>query len=186
MKRLFFAFICYILTLVFPSAGIAANCGKLPPVDEANQDLSFLFFRENLMKAVQEKDPSSLRIFVASKAQTSLGTKEATPKEFLTQWTEENSGHDFWKDMEKVLNLGGAFETPRTFTAPYVTARWGKATTCEASDFVAVLEKEQAAYLSPKGDAPPSANLSYSIVSVEDVPGNAEWVQVKLDSEKTG
>jgi hypothetical protein len=107
---------------------------KAEPVDEAEQDQSFLIFRDALLAAVVKRDIETILAMSAEDIVLSFGGSDGRDafRDFL-----EVDPNDFgadqkyeapamrernWADLETVLRMGGVFNEQGDFVAPYTWA----------------------------------------------------------------
>lgn len=101
---------------VLANLAFAQTTYRVEPFDEANQDPSFLAFRTDLIDAVVRRDTDFVIEQAAEDIFLSFGNV-AGRAEFRNMLT---SGDDaYWKELEEVLRLGGAFTSTTVFEAPY-------------------------------------------------------------------
>ncbi len=110
-----------------PTASIR-EAGKLYPVDEAPLDTSFFVFRENLRRAVAERNIFAVMESVDENIKASFGAEEGLA-DFVRIWglesEEKTQQSELWSVLSKVLEGGGTFQQGRRqFTAPYVFSTW--------------------------------------------------------------
>ncbi|MEO0772953.1 MAG: hypothetical protein AAFZ04_07205 [Pseudomonadota bacterium] len=127
--RLFF--LC--LLLAWPVAGFAQS-PTLPPVDEAEEDASFVSYREALITAVVARDIDAILAAAAEDIMLSFGGEsgrdalraflEVDPEDFAPEQQHEAPAlrERNWAELETVLRLGGMFREDGTFVAPYTFA----------------------------------------------------------------
>jgi len=104
------------------------EAGKLYPVDEAPLDTAFFVFRENLRRAVAERNILGVMEAVDENIKASFGSENGLA-DFVRLWglesEEKTQQSELWAVLGKVLEGGGAFQQGRRqFTAPYVSSTW--------------------------------------------------------------
>ncbi|HEX5724000.1 MAG TPA: SH3 domain-containing protein [Longimicrobiaceae bacterium] len=105
------------------AAPLAAQVGKLAPVDEAPRDASFLAFRRQLQEVVRRRDAEALYGMLAENVETGFGGDGGVAA-FKETWQPENPLSNLWNTLEEVLRMGGSFQGASRFVAPYVHSRW--------------------------------------------------------------
>ncbi|MGR3312858.1 hypothetical protein [Roseovarius indicus] len=126
MIRIFFT----LLLLALPVT-LSAQELTLPPVDEAEEDESFVAYRERLIAAVVARDIEAIVAMSAEDIRLSFGgaSGHAALREYLTvdpKTFPEGQRHEApalrqrnWADLETVLRMGGVFDGDGQFVAPY-------------------------------------------------------------------
>ncbi|MEQ9673450.1 MAG: hypothetical protein RLO10_03215, partial [Roseovarius indicus] len=126
MIRIFFT----LLLMALPVT-LSAQELTLPPVDEAEEDESFLAYRDRLIAAVVARDIEAIVAMSAEDIRLSFGgaSGHAALREYLTvdpKTFPEGQRHEApalrqrnWADLETVLRMGGVFDSDGRFVAPY-------------------------------------------------------------------
>jgi hypothetical protein len=94
---------------------LALLAEPFPPFDEADQDPSFLHFRDELARLAAAHDLARLIESMHPEIVTSFGG-EGGIEEAVEVF---RSDPDRWRALSTVLSLGGKFEAPDRFIAPY-------------------------------------------------------------------
>lgn len=116
--------IWFSLILIFAAANGAAaqNERQVLPVDEANQDASFVAFREKFIAAVKRRDVKFLFATLDRDIKGSFGGDDGIA-DFKRIWKlDQPSKSGLWKELSAVLTNGGTFSKEsktREFCAPY-------------------------------------------------------------------
>ena len=96
---------------------------KRYPFDEGTNNPDFATFREKLYEATIQKDIKFLSEIIHLDIKFSFGAENGKT-DFLKSWQLDKKPNEsmFWKELETILSLGGAFwdETKNSFCAPYV------------------------------------------------------------------
>jgi len=112
-----------LAALPFSLAPAAAADLTLPFTDEAAQDATFLAYRDRLTAAVAARDAGAVADMADSEILMSFGGDGGrdTFRSWLTDgpWGGAEPAEDFWRELETVLALGGRFDGPEMFSAPY-------------------------------------------------------------------
>lgn len=169
-------------------AAVDSGAPKLLPVDQA--DDSFAAFREDLLRALAERDTTFLYDIVSPDIRNSFGPDDGIAA-FRAQWQPGDSASAVWAVLTRVLQLGGQLRDS-TFYAPYVAAFWPDS--IDAFEFVAVTSERALVRASPQPDADPIGSASWSILQVEEWLGTGEsfvatdtsWVRVRLPAGRMG
>lgn len=156
-----------------PSESVAV----LLPVDEASQDPSFLRFRDELLQSVRRRDVSG----VTQRLHKGLTERDLDQSLLLGPSPKSPSQpeHAIWKELEKVLTLGGSFVTneqrlygrglglgDREFCAPYVYSAFPVTVPEGLGEAVAgvLLQSSVAVRTGPSADAELVTTRSHEIV----------------------
>ena len=109
------------------AAPLHAQERKLPPVDEAAGDSSWLGFKKRLMTAIEKKDKQFLLSILDPKVR-SQDERARGVAIFRKQWELDAEDTPVWRELANALALGTAFikrdKAPRELCAPYVLGRW--------------------------------------------------------------
>lgn len=120
-------FILLSLILAGISTATEFKPAKLRPVQQAHLDPSLQQFWKQLAMAARTRNFSFLEPHIDPHLRWTLGPDNDL-ESFKRFWNLDKNPQQsvFWKELERVLNLGGAFinEDPNRFQAPYVSACW--------------------------------------------------------------
>ena len=169
-------------TATAPDAAAPRVAGpKLPFVDEASQDPSFVAFRDRLLAAVRAKDRDAVLSLADPKIRTSFG--DAGGRADLARKLREPG---MWRQLETILTLGGTFRgegAQRSFWAPYVYSSFPDSH--DAFENVAVIADGVPLREKPSADARVLATLSRDIVEA-NIGQRTEWIRVKTADGRSG
>lgn len=173
------------LVLAFPAF---AQENKLPPVDEAAKDPSWVSFRNRLLGAIEKRD----RKFVLSILDRNIRNSLDAPRgiaAFRKQWDLDAEDSTVWRELPAALFLGSAWlkpeKGPRQLCAPYVAVKWPD--DIDPFDYGAIVTREALIKAAPASASATLATLSYDIVPVADwevadqaPESRQKWVKIKL------
>ena len=115
-----------VLAVAWQASGAtpANPCGAQPvqllPVDQAATQPDFFTFRARLQAAIARRDEAAVIAAADPGIRTSFGDEGiATLRAKL-----RDPQDTFWADLATALALGGTFQSPDSFVAPYVFAAW--------------------------------------------------------------
>lgn len=159
--------------------------GIFAPSDEGAGDISWIYFRDRLLEAVQQRDRKFVLGIVARNVRNGIGRPDGI-EEFIRQWDPDAEDSPLWRELPRALHLGAVYfqheRMPRSLCAPYVLPRWPKGMDPRRG---AITARETALRAAPSGSAEILANLGYSIVRVIDwevADGEAgvpqKWVKI--------
>jgi hypothetical protein len=141
---------------------------KLPPVDEAINDATWLRFKSHLLDALSKRDQKFVLGIVDARIRN-ISEKNGIA-EFRKLWDLQSAGSALWIELQKVLSLGGVFvrraRAPTEFCAPYVYYKWPDNAPAEADG--AVIAREALLKAEPSIAAQTLQTLSYDMVKVLD------------------
>jgi hypothetical protein len=162
----------------------SVSCGgTLLPIDEAAKQPEFFTFRARLQVAVSAKDIDA--VLAAADPGIRLGFGGDDGVDRLRAQLAAPDAARYWREIARVLALGGSFKGPSAFEAPYIFASWPDgldAFECQAVVGASVLVRQRASL-----DAPSVARVSYAIVQNvggKDLPDG--WSAVRLASGQKG
>lgn len=138
------------------------------PRNEAAGDISWIYFRDRLLEAVQQRDRKFVLGIVARNVRNGIGRPDGH-EEFIRQWDPDAEDSPLWRELPRALHLGAVYfqheRMPRSLCAPYVLPRWPKGMDPRGG---AITARETALRAAPSGSAEILGNLGYSIVRVLD------------------
>jgi hypothetical protein len=172
--------------LVLTATAVAQEI-KLPPVDEAAADATWLRFRARLLEALARRDQKFV-LGVVDGGIRNISEKSGVA-EFKKLWEPQSADSPLWVELPKILFLGGVFVTRgknvKELCAPYIYFVWPDAAPGEASG--AIIAKGVFLKSRPTASADTLRTLSYDLVNVIDwevADENKEtpqaWVKVRL------
>jgi hypothetical protein len=165
---------------------------KLPPVDEASKDPSFVAFRDELRKIVRARDTKRLLAVVDPKIRASFGPDNGI-EGFRKMWKLDSGDSALWLELGRVLELGGSWQKAsegERFVAPYVFANWPES--ADAFESLAAVCPDTIVRESPDANAKAIARLQWHIVTIaKNDPRrkgdrNSAWRRVVLPDEREG
>lgn len=161
---------------------------KLPPVDEAAGDRSWIDFKNRLLNALEKRD----RKFVLSVIDRNVRNSPDTPRgvtEFRKQWGFDADDTPLWRELLSALFLGGAYvkrdKGPTEFCAPYVMPKWPD--NVDPHDHGVIITRDVLVKAAPSSGSGTLQTLTYDIVAVTDweVADQASdvgqrWVKIRI------
>jgi hypothetical protein len=156
-------------------------------VDEAPLDPEFLAFRTRLQTAVSKHDAAVLMDVVHQEIKNGFGGDDGILA-FKEMWRPEDPKSELWGHLGTVLGLGGSFDGPSEFTAPYTFSKWPGGV--DSFDFVAVTAAEVRLRAEPSSDAPVVATVSYALLQVDrdfdsERSTPPDWTAVRFNGRKS-
>ena len=159
---------------------------KLPPVDEAAGDATWVRFKARLLDALAKRDQKFVISVVDGKIRNT--SEKDGIAEFRRLWEPHSAASPLWVELPKILFLGGAFvkraKATAEFCAPYVHYKWPDNAPADASG--AVIAKEALMKTKPSATTETLLTLSYDLVKVldweiadEDKTSGQKWVQIQ-------
>lgn len=163
---------------------------RLRPVDQGNSNPGFRTFRAKLIDAIGRKDAPFLLSVVDPKIEFSFGGDSGLDA-FRKSWKPEDPTSAIWKELKKVLELGGTFDKSKNeFWAPYVFSRFPEK--YDGFSYSAIIASNVKVHRQPKETSAAVATLSYDIVQTPpDEPGEwkqtvGKWIHVRLPDGRDG
>jgi hypothetical protein len=159
------------------------------PRDEAAGDLSWIYFRDRLLEAVQQRDKKFVLGIVDRNVRNGIERPNGLG-EFMRQWDPDAENSPLWRELPRALHLGAVYYShdrmPRSLCAPYVLPRWPKSVDPHGNG--AITARETALRAAPSGSAEILASLNHSIVRVidwevadSDAAVNQKWVRIDVN-----
>jgi len=172
-----------VLLLLAHVAGVPAqDLRVLKPVDEAAQNPDFLAFRTRLKDIVAKHDTKALLEVLHPNIRASFGSDSGISA-FVAMWTPNEADSKLWKELGTVLELGGTFDGPSMFTAPYTFSRWPN--DVDSFEFMAVIGTNVRIRTEPSANAPVLATVSYAILENDLGAREADgWTAVKFAGKR--
>jgi len=173
--------------LLMSSTGLPRqNAQTLLLVDEAAMRPDFLSFRMRLQNIVAKHDTAALLDIVHPDIKSSFGGDEGI-ENFKEFWRIKEPDTKLWQELGTVLALGGSFDGPEMFTAPYTFSRWPDG--IDGFEHVAVIGSNVRIRSEARADAPVVTSVSYSILQLHEEAlqkdwMHEEWTAIKLNGQK--
>lgn len=156
----------------------------LLPIDQARQQADFSAFRARLLDAISRKDKTALLAVVHPEVLNSFGG-DGGVTEFVEQWKLNGEASPVWPVLESVLRMGGSFEGPNRFSAPYVYSAWPSDR--DAFEWIAVIKENVPVHAQPNPASPLLVRRSFCLLKLGEVKDwNASWIPVQLDDGRSG
>ena len=182
-----------IFLIVFSSALVAEESNRLLPVDEADRDLSFVEFRNQMLKVIDQKEPEVLVTMLDQNIW--LGRKKSGMQNFVKMWQPEAIDSELWSVLGTVLRMGGTFvrsERGVRFCAPYVYTTFPDS--LDPFGHGAVIKERSVLKSGPSRTSRTITSLSFDLVkvrdwrSVSDAAGEqlGKWIKVASLSGQEG
>ena len=182
------ALVFSILLAVALAAPAHAQERKLPLVDEAAGDASWLRFKKQLLGAIEKRDKQFL-LSILDKNVRNQDERTRGIANFRKQWELDTPDSPVWRELATALQLGGAWikrdKRPREFCAPYLLGKWPE----EVAPFDngVVISRDTSVQTEPSMSSAALGTLSYDIVPVTDweVDDKAadvkqKWVKIRF------
>ena len=172
--------------MVFVAGQAAQQSRVLLPVDEGASQADFFTFRARLVVAIAERDAAAVLDVLHPDIKLSFGGEHGID-DFKQMWQIEEADSKFWKEFGTVLALGGSFDGPDMFTAPYTFSRWPR--DVDGFDYVAVVGSEVRIRTLPRADAPVVTQVSYEVLQLDAEASSKDWMTedwtaVRIDGKK--
>jgi hypothetical protein len=164
----------------------AQAAAQLLPVDEAASRPDFFSFRAQLQRAVARHDAEAVLGAVAPGIRNTFGDDDGIAA-FRRLWRIGDADSPLWDELGTVLALGGSFQGPDTFVAPYVFSRWPDR--FDAFEHVVLTGANVRVRSAPQADAPVRATLSFAVLPLPrgaGAGGDEPWQPVRLEDGGTG
>jgi hypothetical protein len=160
---------------------------KLPPVDEAAGDATWLRFKKRLMGAIEKKDKQFL-LSILDRNVRNQDERTRGVANFRKQWEIDTPDSPVWRELAVALQLGSAWikrdKAPRELCAPYLLGRWPD--NVEPVTHAVAISRDAVVQAEPSIASAALGKLSYDIVAVSDweVDDKADpkqkWVRVRF------
>jgi hypothetical protein len=159
------------------TAGSASSQFDCPPRDEAVRDPQLVAVRAQLRKAVARRDAAGVLELTGPEIRTSFGPDDGL--EFFKRDLADKRG-EIWDELGAVLALGGVFETPEAFVAPFSFG-------CgEPGEEVVIVGRGVRVRSRPHSAAAVLSSVSFAILRVSDREWAPGWRPVQLPDGRQG
>jgi hypothetical protein len=165
---------------------ITAAPMRLMPIDEAARQPDFFSFRAQLQRTIARRDADGLLAAVSPDIKASFGGDEGIA-DFRRMWRLGEPDSELWEELGAALSLGGSFQGPDTFVAPYTFSRWPDGV--DAFEHVVLIASSVRLRSAPSLSADTLGTDSFAILPlVHDARPAAgeEWHAVRLEDGRTG
>lgn len=159
---------------------------KLPPVDEAASDASWIRFKKRLQAAIDSRDKQYL-LSILDKNVRNQTEKTRGVAQFRRQWELDTPDTTVWRELQTALQLGSAWfkreKGPRELCVPYLLAKWPF--DVEPVNNAVVISRETTMQAEPSNTSAALGMLSYDIVAVSDwevddkTDPRQKWVRIR-------
>jgi hypothetical protein len=164
-----------------PSPCGAPRTVRLLPVDQAATQPDFFTFRARLQAAVTRRDEAAVLAAADPGIRTSFGDDDGLAA-FRAKLREPQGRA--WADLGAALALGGRFQSPDSFVAPYVFASWPD--NLDSFECGAVVGDRVRVRASADPAAPVVGSASFEIVQVLPPTREGGATHVRLASGRSG
>jgi hypothetical protein len=164
-----------------PNPCAAPRPVRLMPVDQAATQPDFFTFRARLQSAIARRDEAAVLAVADPGIRTSFGADEGL-ETFRIKLRDPQA--TLWVDLATALALGGTFQSPDSFVAPYVFAAWPKG--LDSFECAAVTGDRVRVRASAAPDSAVVGSVSYEIVQVLPAQRESAMTPVRLASGRTG
>jgi hypothetical protein len=182
-------FIAVLLAAAFGTliAPVHAQERKLPPVDEAAGDASWLRFKKQLVEAIERRDKQFL-LSILDRNIRNQDERQRGIANFRRQWELDTSDSPLWRELRNALQLGSAYlkreKGRRELCVPYLLGRWPD--DIEPVRHGVVVSRDAQVQSEPSNTASALGALSYDIVAVSDwevddkaPEAKQKWVKIR-------
>src|SRR4051812_25589065 len=142
---------------------------KIPLVDEAAGDASWVRFKKRLQAAIDNRDKQFL-LSILDKNVRNQTEKTRGIAQFRRQWELDTADTAVWRELQSALQLGSAWirrdKGPRELCAPYVLGKWPE--DVEPFKHAVVISRQTTMQAEPSTSSAGVATLSYDLVAVTD------------------
>lgn len=169
--------------MIAQSPDDARTIPTLPFVDQGARDASFSAFRKQLLGIIDRHDVPALLEAVHPEIKNTFGDDNGI--EAFRRLRRPNAKNtSLWKELRSVLTLGGTFEGPGVFVAPYVFSTWPSDR--DALEHMALIGDGVRVRAAPRANARVLTVLSRAILGPGAAAADVGWTSVALPDGRTG
>jgi hypothetical protein len=160
---------------------------KIPLVDEAAGDASWVRFKKRLQAAIENRDKQFL-LSILDKNIRNQSEKTRGVAQFRRQWELDTPNTPVWRELQSALQLGSAWmrrdKGARELCAPYVLGKWPD--DIEPFKHAVVISRQTTVQAEPSTASAALGTLSYDVVTVTDwemddkSDPRQKWVKIRL------
>ena len=157
---------------------------QLRPVDEAVKQPEFFTFRARLQVAVAARDLEAVVASADPNIKLGFGGEDGVA--LLRENLSKPKSEGLWKELARILALGGAFTSPTSFYAPYVSSNWPDG--ADSFECGVIIGANVIVRDAPRSDGPAITRVSYAIVQSlgQDLPAVEGWSRIQLRTGQKG
>lgn len=162
---------------------------KLPLVDEAATDATWVRFKKRLQAAIESRDKQFLLSIldrnVRNQSESTRGVAQ-----FRRQWELDTADSPVWRELQTALQLGSAYmkrdKGPRELCAPYLLAKWPP--DLQPFENAVAISRDTTVRAEPSNGSQALGTLSYDVVSVADwevddkADARQKWVKIRYSN----
>jgi hypothetical protein len=177
-----------LLALALPAL---AQERKLPIVDEAAGDVSWIRFKKRLQAAIDSRDKQFL-LSILDKNIRNQSEKTRGVAQFRRQWELDTADSPVWRELKTAMQLGSAFvrrdKGGRELCMPYVLGKWPE--DVEPFNHAVVISRDTTVQAEPSTSSAALGRLSYDIVAISDwevddkADAKQKWVRIRFGSRE--
>lgn len=162
-----------------------SNVGRrIPPRDESARDALLRAFRARLFSVIARRDLRGLTSCLSSSARARMEGGSG-PEAFLQEWeTAEGGLSRMWQELETVIRMGGVFETPARFAAPYFYALFPD--DLDPFEYDVVVRAGALLRAEPDRRSPVVETLRWDILEIQSFVNDGPWRFVRSAGGKLG
>ena len=164
-----------------PSPCGAPRRVRMLPVDQAATQPDFFTFRARLQAAVARRDEAAVLAVADPGIRTSFGDDDGLAT-FRAKLRDPQGSA--WADLGAALALGGRFQSPDSFVAPYVFAGWPD--NLDSFECAVVVGDRVRVRVSADPGSAVVGSVSYEIVQVLTPPREGVTTRVRLANGRPG
>ena len=157
---------------------------KFLPVAEVDKDPDFKAFYDRLLANVANRDVDAVAAIAHPDIKLSFGGDYG--RERFREFLRESDGFidtTYWEELERVLTLGGVFETPDMFCTPYVfCVDIPDCRQCDPYETLIAVSDHAPVYAEPNEGAEVIVELAYDVVHELDNQ-HYPWSRIALPSK---
>lgn len=163
---------------------LPAQAEKLMPVDESSLVKGFTAFKIQLLNAIKNHDKEFIYSLLTPETLLTFGRHAPDEDVFRRMYKLDNNNDSFWSIMEKIIKLGGTWDSPRDeMVFPYIFMRFPHH--YDVFKYSAITGSGVNVRSSPDIHSKVIATLSYDIVKVtQDLPPG--WKKIETPEGKIG
>lgn len=173
-------FCMFLVFIIIACYSRSSEYYKMKPQDESTLDSSFYNFKNELLKAIHNRDSLFIYGILSNKVMVGFDMDGMGIEAFKREWKPYKQNSEFWDELEEIIITGciqDKYEGASCLICPYMYALFPDS--LEPYSHVVLVDSGVSLYQEPSTKSSIIYNLDYAILNVTSwKPKN--WIKVKV------